>query len=174
MSGSLKIARMNHHLSDMLPWEDPKCNHLASYVSSACTNKKELPTFRMERMSDEALERATNEGFHWKAFQTCPIYQWRVNRCLSVECQLPPADAGGLLLVSATPAGMVSLNRNDWLVDSSLKYSDLPNTSMFLAALRSAWSWKLHSRQWKIEPFLLFLLMYPHMEHFWDVYLGST
>jgi hypothetical protein len=32
------------------------------------------------------------------------------------------------------PVGMDSSNRNDWLVDNSLKYSDLPSISMFLAA----------------------------------------
>ncbi len=34
------------------------------------------------------------------------------------------------------PISMDSLNRNDWLVGNSLKYSDLPNTSSFPGVLR--------------------------------------
>ena len=52
--------------------------------------------------------------------------------------QLPHPDRWCLLLASPMPVGMDSLNRNDWLVGNSLKYSDLPSTSMFLEALRSA------------------------------------
>jgi hypothetical protein len=43
-----------------------------------------------------------------------------------------------LLLVSLMPVGMDSSNRNDWLVDNSLKYSDLPSISMFLANIQSS------------------------------------
>jgi hypothetical protein len=39
-----------------------------------------------------------------------------------------------LLLFSSPPMSGDSLKRNDWLVESSLKHSDLPSTSMFLEA----------------------------------------
>ena len=97
-----------------------------------------------------------------------------MNILSAVESQLPPAFAGGLLLVSLMPVSMASLNRNDWLVDNSLKYSDLPSTSMFLDALRSAWRSNPQFRQWNVDPFRLFLWMYPQDEHLWEVYPGFT
>jgi len=45
-----------------------------------------------------------------------------------------------LLLFSTPPVSGDSLKRNDWRVDISLKYSDLPSTSMCLEAFKSAFN----------------------------------
>ena len=86
----------------------------------------------------------------------------------------PRQSFGACCWSPAPPVSGVSSNRNDWLADSSLKYSDLPSTSMFLEAFKSALSSKPQFLHLNAEPCLLFLSMYPHIEHFCDVCFGFT